>query len=337
MTRVGDRPKTSWAGRARKSLRRSLQRMRYGVDRRALLRAFDRIGLQGGDTVCVHSSLKSLGFIKGGPNEVIEALIETVGPKGGIMMPSFPLTGSMAGYLDGGDVFDVRTTPSRSGALTEIFRLRDDVRRSLHPTNPVAAWGASAERILSGHEESNTPYGYGTPYGRLVEEERGYVLMMGTHIHSLLHHLQERVEFPNLFLNEDRQAPFVDYSGVRRQIRTRVMRPRIPYFIAIPPASGEEPDWAILHDYALMFPSVRDAEVRELGYRFDGYPRLYQRRSELQRAGILRSTRLGRGEIGLLRVRPFIRIVEPELREMIARYRDWYDIDQIAERGLLYG
>jgi aminoglycoside N3'-acetyltransferase len=325
------------AGRARKAVRRSLQRLLYSIDRRSLVRAFRRLGMQRGDTVCVHSSLKSLGFISGGPNEVIEALIETVGPEGGIMMPSFPLTGSMAGYLDGGELFDVRVTTSRSGALTEIFRQRDDVSRSLHPTNPVAAWGASAERLLRGHENSATPYGYATPYGRLVEEERGCVLMMGTHIHSLLHHLQERVDFPNLFLADERTARFVDYDGIQREIRTRVMRPKVPYFIAIPPATGDDPDWAILHDFALMFPRTRDAEVRELGYRFDGYPGLWSRRSKLQQAGILASTRIGRGEIGLLHVGPFIRIVEPELRELIGRYHDFYDVDAIVARGLRYG
>jgi aminoglycoside N3'-acetyltransferase len=252
------------------------------------------------------------------------------------MMPSFPIKGSMAAYLDDEEIYDVRATPSRTGALCEVFRLRDDVYRSLHPTNPLAAWGSGAEQILSGHEDSLTPYGYETPYGRLVEKDKGYVLMLGTHIHSLLHHLQERVEFPNLFLEKERQVTYIDYEGRHREMRTKVMRPRVPYYIAIPPAVGPDPDWVILHDFALMFPRGREKKVQELGYRFDGYQSLYQRREQLERSGILRTTRLGRTEIGLLQVKDFIGIVEPELRELIHRFRSAYDVDGIIARALPY-
>ena len=37
------------------------------------------IGLQEGDVVMVHTSLKSMGYVCGGAQTVIEALIETVG------------------------------------------------------------------------------------------------------------------------------------------------------------------------------------------------------------------------------------------------------------------
>jgi aminoglycoside N3'-acetyltransferase len=325
------------AGRARRFVRRSLQRVFFGITRKTLVRAFRRLGLQRGDTVCVHSSLRSMGYIVGGPAEVLEALFEAVGPEGCVMMPSFPLRTSMAEWVQQGMVYDVRETPATTGALTELFRRRPDVLRSLHPTNPVAAWGATAADLLRDHEKSPTPYGMDTPYGRLVERDRSFVLMMSTHVQSLLHHLQERVDFPNLFLPDEATIALVDHDGQRREIRSKVMRPRIPYFIAIPPAQGSDPDWAILHDFGLMFPRGREVEARELGYDFAGYPTLWKRREVCERQGILTATRVGRGEMGLLRVRPFISLVEPELRGLLERFRTSYDVDAIEARKLRYG
>ena len=53
-----------------------------------LLEAFKKLGLQNGGNIIVHTSLKSLGFLCGGEQVLIEALLEGVGPEGTIMMPT---------------------------------------------------------------------------------------------------------------------------------------------------------------------------------------------------------------------------------------------------------
>lgn len=45
-------------------------------------RKLKEIGLESGDNVIVHTSLKSMGYVCGGAQAVIEALIETVGENG---------------------------------------------------------------------------------------------------------------------------------------------------------------------------------------------------------------------------------------------------------------
>lgn len=45
-------------------------------------------GLEKGDAVMVHTSLKRMGYICGGAQTVIEALMEVVGENGTIMMPT---------------------------------------------------------------------------------------------------------------------------------------------------------------------------------------------------------------------------------------------------------
>ena len=114
------------------------------------------------------------------------------------------------------------------------------------------------------------------------------------------------------------------------------MRPRVPYFVAIPATSGPQPDWAILHDYALMFPSRRNKEVSDLGYQFTGFTTLIDRKQDLINRGILKSRKLGRGEIGLLQIKPFVQLIQPEFEGLIERFRKYYDPDSIAALNLPY-
>lgn len=321
--------------RLRRTARRKLAETIYAVDRDDLAEAFAAIGLRRGATVCVHSALSQIGYLEGGQEALIETLMETVGEEGTILMPSYPSLGAIADYLDGGPVFDVRNTPSKVGSLTEKFRRMPGATRSLHPTNPVAGWGRHAERLLAGHEDSPTPYGDETPYGRLARMEDAYILMIETPILSLLHHLQERVDFPNYLLPGERRAEIIDWEGRRRTVTTRVLRPRLPYWIAIAPQDASaEVDWIVLHDFALILTRSREREIRAMGYRLGGYPKALERRSRLVEAGHLGLADLGKGQIGLLRVKPFLEAVIPELAGQIERFRPCYDLDRLERTAL---
>ena len=331
-------------GRAKHGLRRYLARRFKGKLNQIffnsklddLVAAFRALGVTEGMTLCVHSSLSRLGYVDGGADTIIDALQQVVGESGIVMMPAFSMGGDMASYVRDLDAFDVRTTPSSVGIVPEMFRRRSDVLRSCHATNSVAAWGDGAAELLAAHEESITPFGFDTPYGRFAERDDAHVLMLDTHLHSLLHHLQERVNFPTLFLDETAEVCVIDEAGNRKTVQTRIMRPRVPYFVAVPSAAGSQPDWAILHDYALMFPTRRFAEIKPDGYTFDGFPTLVNRRNDLQSKGILTSRKLGRGEIGLLHVKPFLQLIQPELEGLIERYRQHYDPEKIAAKNLPY-
>ena len=54
----------------------------------AIKTALKDIGVQKGQAVMVHTSLSSLGYVCGGAQSVIEALLESVGDEGTIMMPT---------------------------------------------------------------------------------------------------------------------------------------------------------------------------------------------------------------------------------------------------------
>ena len=106
-----------------------------------LAEGFEALGIRSGDTLLVHSSLKSLEGAS--PADVIEALLALLGPEGTLMLPTLSYL-----YANRDNpVFDVRRTPSNVGAIPEYFRTEYPVLRSLCPTHSCAAVGLRAEYL----------------------------------------------------------------------------------------------------------------------------------------------------------------------------------------------
>lgn len=64
------------------------QETKVAVTRRDIVDALRRLGVSRGDVVLVHSSLKSLGYVEGGADTVIQAFLEAVGEEGTLVMPT---------------------------------------------------------------------------------------------------------------------------------------------------------------------------------------------------------------------------------------------------------
>jgi aminoglycoside 3-N-acetyltransferase len=139
-----------------------------------LSEAFSEVGLQRGDLLLVHSSLRKLGPVEGGADTVLDALLETLGPAGTLAMP----THTFAVVHATQPVFHQALTPSNVGALTNVFRKRPGVMRGLHPTHSVAATGPRAAEFIEGQERNSTPCPLTSPYGRL-REWGGKILIIG--------------------------------------------------------------------------------------------------------------------------------------------------------------
>jgi len=139
------------------------------VTKELLIEALRTIGLRPGDAVQVHSSLSALGYVAGGAETVVDALLEAVGPAGTVMMPTFN-HGSC-------DIFDPWHSPSINGAITEALRLRPEAKRSRHPTHPYAAIGRLAEWLTQGSALGLT-FGPDCPLGRLAQVD-GKILLLG--------------------------------------------------------------------------------------------------------------------------------------------------------------
>ena len=178
-----------------KSLRLRYVRWRYAFDANQFHDFLHDLGLNKGDVVLVHSSYNSFEGHTGTPVEIIKTLQSTVGDEGTLLMPTMPFSGTALDYIQNGKPFDARRTPSRMGLLTELFRRMPDVVRSVHPTHPVAAWGALAQTITADHHLCETPCGRQSPFGKLLDHN-GRILFLGTGIGVLtfLHTLEEILE-----------------------------------------------------------------------------------------------------------------------------------------------
>jgi aminoglycoside 3-N-acetyltransferase len=150
------------------------------------------LGLREGASVLVHSSLSSFGTVEGGADTVIDALLDTVGPQGTVLVPT--LTGSELLSADNPPRFDPALTPCWTGHIPETFRQRSQAIRSLHPTHSVAALGARAHELTAGHGYSITPCGRDSPYGRLANTGGDILLLGVTHeSNTTFHHVEEIV------------------------------------------------------------------------------------------------------------------------------------------------
>jgi aminoglycoside 3-N-acetyltransferase len=167
----------------------------HAFDAPELLALLRRLGVSPGDVVIVHSSFDEFQGFTGTAMDAIRVLQEAVGQNGTLLMPTLPFTGTAVDYALQAPVFDVMRTPSRMGLLTELFRRSPGVVRSVHPTHPVAAWGAKAEELITGHHLSQTPCGAGSPFARLLVHD-GRILLLGTGIGSMtfFHTVEEILE-----------------------------------------------------------------------------------------------------------------------------------------------
>jgi len=81
--------------------------------------------------------------------------------------------------------FDVNKSKSQMGLLTELLRRHPGVKRSIHPTHSVCAFGPLAEKLTMEHHLQNTKCGIGTPFGYMADYKTK-ILGIGTKYYRVL-------------------------------------------------------------------------------------------------------------------------------------------------------
>lgn len=162
------------------------------------------LGLRPGMAVELHAAVSRVGWVVGGPDTLLQAVLDVVGPQGTVMM--------YAGWEDDPyhmDEWDperwkayLRECPPfeparsranrRQGILTEYLRTWPGAHRSAHPEASVVAVGRLAPRLTQDHPH-DYPYGPGSPLERLVAAG-GQVLLLGSPLERVtLLHLAENL------------------------------------------------------------------------------------------------------------------------------------------------
>lgn len=194
-----------------------------------LIEQFRACGTAEGQTIFVHTSLKSLGFVVGGAETLIRALLEIVGKEGTLMMPSQtwknldPSTGvhweEPAEWWpiirEHWPAYDKEVTPAIGmGVVAEMFRKWSGAHRSDHPARSVAAVGKHAEYLTKDHDLSNI-FGPGSPVGKLYELD-GHILLIGVGYdkNTSLHLAETRANFSSKRFTEESSAIMRDGKRV---------------------------------------------------------------------------------------------------------------------------
>lgn len=185
-----------------------------------------QIGIQKGDILLVHSSMRKIGNLEHGPITIINALVECLGEEGTLLMPSFPVREDAAIKLqDQNFLFDRKHSPSQMGVITEEFRKMPHVSRSFHPSHPVCAYGKLAIDLTKDHFGEITPFTKNSPF-RKVSEYQGKILLIGVTMNQSLtnlHTLEDEVEIPDpIYLDKTCTIKMIDYDGSEYFMETKL-------------------------------------------------------------------------------------------------------------------
>ena len=124
------------------------------------------LGVEPGQFVMLHVSMRSLGFVVGGAMTLLDAVIDRLGPTGTLMMPAHSTDLSdpaswtnppvPAAWVDtvreAMPAYDPARTPTWGlGVVPELFRTWPGTRRSDHPAVSLAARGPLAAQLVGTH------------------------------------------------------------------------------------------------------------------------------------------------------------------------------------------
>jgi len=144
-----------------------------GIEAAAFRPILERFGVQQDDALIVHSAIGRLSRAGFRAERIIDAFLEHM-RRGHLFMPAM----TWRTVTPENPHWDEIATPSHTGVLTEVFRTRNAVARSIHPTHSVAGWGPAAPMLLSRHHLDDTPVSQNSPYG-LLRDYPAHVLMVG--------------------------------------------------------------------------------------------------------------------------------------------------------------
>ena len=153
-----------------------------------LVSEFKRIGLTTGDVLLVHSSFKSFGGVEGGPQTVVDALVTVLGNEGTLIVPRFNFD-----FSTYGTPWDIRSTPSQMGIISEFVRKDPRSKKVFHPIYPFCIIGKHADELVKhrykgGYSKDSIFHQLRVLDAKIIQIDKVY---KGT---TIIHHVEEMLK-----------------------------------------------------------------------------------------------------------------------------------------------
>lgn len=168
------------------------------LSRSDFLNTLAKVGIKAGDVVFVHSDISSFGRMAAGSNNhladaIIEVFEEAVGDDGLIIMPTFSYS------FCRNEIYDPSATPSTVGILTEAFRQRPGVVRTVHPIFSVAVWGKDKYSFVE--DLGKDSFDRQSVFGKLHRRD-GKILFFGADFQTctFLHYIEQAHGVPYRYM-----------------------------------------------------------------------------------------------------------------------------------------
>lgn len=222
-----------------------------------LRQTFRAIGVRRGSVLCVQSSLSQFGYVPGGAKTLVEALLEVLGPRGTLCVPTHSLS------LLGTEPYDRQHSRSVVGAVSEYFLRHPGVIRSPHPTHSVAALGPAARALTRLPNPDSAPMARDGFWGKLYDAAGDVLLLCPIRSATIFHVGEAWAGVPQPSLIAHRK----DENG-RRRIVTIPQAPwhtdHFPSTLADPLLQQKIMRSAILGDGTIHFaPAQAMADISE--------------------------------------------------------------------------
>ncbi|MBA94306.1 MAG: hypothetical protein CMP21_00875 [Rickettsiales bacterium] len=207
-----------------------------------LLNQMSRMGLKKSQTLFIHSSWDQFINFTGKPIQLINAILDILGPDGTLAMPAYP---NWNLQLAENPVFDVKKTPSAAGLLTEFFRRHPNTKRSINLNHSVCAIGKHADFLIKDHHYSETSWDTNSPYYRLSEINGiimglgvGHDLKIATCLHCIDSLLKDEIPFFSNLFQESVTYTYIDqynnqgkHTFIRRNPNSKINTKKISAYM----------------------------------------------------------------------------------------------------------
>jgi len=131
---------------------------REGTTRSLLVDDLRSLGIERGDLLHAKVSMHSIGWVEGGADAVLQAVLQVLGPQGTLVSDAFVAAHPLPLSREAARRLSDERSPTYAGAFCTAMIEHPDMVRSRHPIQKGVAIGALAERLMLDHTADSPAY-----------------------------------------------------------------------------------------------------------------------------------------------------------------------------------